>query len=159
MVPSQEVLVKLFSYDETTGELVRKTGRSAGKPVNVHNGAGKWRYPQIRVLNKTCYYHRVVFMHQKGYLPDYIDHVDGNKLNTRIENLKETTSSENCRRAEKPARALPKGVYLTKNKSRFTAFCSVNGRNRYLGTFDTAEEAAAAYRTATTPVALRELLR
>ena len=148
MLPAHEILLSLFDYDSETGQLVRKTGRNAGKPVAVHNGEGKWRYPQIRVLGKTCRYHRAVFLHQNGYLPKCIDHIDGDKLNTRIENLAEISVSDNCRKAPKPPRALPKGVTMNKRRKKFVAMYSRQGKNVYLGAYETAEQASAAYQAA-----------
>lgn len=77
-----------------------------------------------------------------------VDHRDGNGLNNSNQNLRPCTPLENAR--NKPAgsnnRSGFKGVYATvKTKGRWSAAIYLLGNQRYLGSFQTTEEAARAY--------------
>lgn len=83
---TQKRLYELFDYVD--GELVRRSGRKGGS-VN------KRGYKILCVDYKMYKAHRLVFLYHTGYLPDQIDHVDGDKLNNRIENLRAADNSQN----------------------------------------------------------------
>lgn len=77
-----------------------------------------------------------------------IDHVNGDKLDNRRKNLRVCTRAENARNRKPQLRwdpTLPKGVSEAGKRGRFVANLSVNGCRYRLGTFDSPEEAAAAY--------------
>lgn len=81
-----------------------------------------------------------------------IDHIDGNKLNDRIDNLQLLTSRENVSKGwNSKGRKYPLGVY--KNNKRFESTIMVDKKSIYLGTFDTPELASNAYQ-----VALRNII-
>lgn len=84
---TQQRLHELFDYAD--GELVRRAGRKGGS-VN------KRGYKILCVDYKMYKAHRLVFLYHNGYLPDQIDHADGDKLNNRIENLRPATNGQNC---------------------------------------------------------------
>ena len=69
-----------------------------------------------------------------------IDHIDNNKSNNNIENLRVVNSSENAQN-----RASVKGYSWNKNKNKYEASIEVNKKRHYLGGYDTAEEAREAY--------------
>ena len=52
-------------------------------------------YSRLTFNGKTYYTHRIIFLMQNGYLPKYIDHIDGNPSNNKITNLREATSQQN----------------------------------------------------------------
>ena len=70
-----------------------------------------------------------------------IDHIDGNKLNNRIDNLQVITAKENRRKSIK--RDLPTGV--VKHHNKYQAQITKNGKGHYLGKFNTPEEAHQKY--------------
>ena len=83
-----------------------------------------------------------------AYIPNLenkpeIDHIDNIRQNNNIENLRWVTRSENER--NKPVSgAIPfRGV--TKNGKGFRARIKIDGKEKYLGTYDTAEEAGETY--------------
>lgn len=88
--------------------------------------------------------HRLVSAAEKGV---EVDHVNGNPLDNRRENLRFATRGENARNVGPlPFRkhGLPyKGI--SKSRDGWGAFISIHKRQIYLGRFPTPEEAAAAY--------------
>jgi hypothetical protein len=74
-----------------------------------------------------------------------IDHRNGNKLDCRRENLREATVQQNaCNMRRHPGSSVPyKGI--RPNGRNWAAWISLSGKNTYLGTFKTAEEAARIY--------------
>ena len=106
------------------------------------------------------FFERCIGLHSNGYCrighknlhrlimdaPDdkQVDHINGNKLDNRKCNLRLCSHQQNCcNRSGHKGRDLPKGVYKSTNK--FRSGIRVNGKNIYLGSFDTPEEAHAAY--------------
>jgi hypothetical protein len=88
--------------------------------------------------------HRVIMNCPQGMV---IDHINGDKLDNRKENLRICTQLENSRNK----RSFPKntsgyrGVSFDKNKGKFRAFIWVNGKNKSLGYFKNAIEASKVY--------------
>ena len=66
---TQEYLKQLFYYQD--GQLIRK---STGKVVVCSETKGQ-RYLRVYVDGKPVTLHRLIFLHQNGYLPKTIDHI------------------------------------------------------------------------------------
>ena len=81
-----------------------------------------------------------------------VDHIDGDGLNNRRENLRLATPSQN--RCWKPAlssnKSGYKGVSWDKARGKWTAHVCISGKQKNIGRYDTAEEAARAYDDAAT---------
>jgi len=101
---------------------------------------------------KTIYVHHLV---ANAFLPkeegrDYIDHLDNDRLNNNIENLKRVTKRENCQnlKMNKEGSTSSKFVgvsYVKKGRKNWRAQIRMEGKNKELGTFLTQEEAAKRY--------------
>lgn len=105
------------------------------KAINIdYNG-----YPRIRVNNKVVSLHRFITKAKRG---DSVDHINGNKLDNRLENLRVCTHKQNM------ANRKHKGVYFLKQKKRFIARVKTNGKHTYVGSFKLEEDAIKAYQKA-----------
>lgn len=96
---------------------------------------------------KSVYMHRVVF----GDAPEDVDHINGNVLDNRRENLRAATRSQKMGNMKKPASNTSgfKGVSWAKHANKFRARIRILGKPyKHLGYFATAEEAHKAYCTA-----------
>lgn len=135
---TQERLKQVLRYDPETGTFTR-----IRKGVNPKVGSiNSWGYLLIRVDGRSYLAHRLAWLYVNGKFPSgQIDHVDRNKLNNRIDNLRDVNDSDNKQNRE------GKGwVRLDKNLARpYMAQIRTNGRDRHLGYFATPEEAHRAY--------------
>jgi len=93
----------------------------------------------------TITIHRLIALH---YIPNpenkpEVDHIDRDKQNNNIENLRWATRSENQR--NKGAYGAVKFKGVIKKGKKFEANTKVDGKSKYIGIYDTAEEASKAY--------------
>lgn len=101
--------------------------------------------------NKKNYrVNRIVFEAFKGrIIPNLvIDHIDGNKLNNNIDNLRQITTRENVSIGLKSKTKYPTGVSYVKHLNKYKAEISISRVRYYLGVFDSVDEAKAAYMSA-----------
>jgi hypothetical protein len=97
-----------------------------------------------QIFNKRLLSHRVIWALIHGeWPPEFIDHIDGNPLNNRIENLRAVSHSENCKNARKSKRNSSGviGVSWNSRNKRWVAYISTDGRRKSLGYFKQKQEA------------------
>ena len=100
-------IIDLFRYCETTGDLFWRKSRQGikdiTKPAGIRTKDG-YRKITIRDNGKEYKYwaHRLVyFYHYKKWARPMIDHIDRDPSNNRIENLRESTASENNKNSDR----------------------------------------------------------
>ncbi len=108
-------------------------------------------YRIINLNGKLYRAHRLIFLIEHGYIPDCIDHINGDKDDNRISNLREVTESQNMmnRPVQKNNKTGLKGVSLHSG-GLWRARIVVNRKEYSLGLFKTKELAHAAYCKAAT---------
>ena len=146
---SQDQVKGLFNYNQNTGVLTWKVATS--RCIKVGDRAGSVEGDgRVRINIKYNRYraHRIIFLMFKGYLPEFIDHIDGDNTNNKIENLRECTKSENSWNAKlaKTNKSGVKGVYQHKTSRSWIAYISHKGRQMQIGSFKTIDEASKAVR-------------
>ena len=103
-----------FLFDYKNGELYWKFSLSCKSPKGTIAGSVKKdNYRRIGINKKVYLAHRLIFMMFHGYFPKFVDHIDGNKLNNYIENLREVTHAENMKN-QKGQLELPGFIYPVK---------------------------------------------
>ena len=145
-------LRELLSYDPETGVFTRLV--KAAQRVRVGDIAGHKAptgYWVIKIDNVSYRAHRLAWFYMTEAWPAAdIDHIDGNKANNRIANLRDVTRSVNVQNAKR-ARSSNKSGFLgvSQHESGFqAAIRTENGKRHYLGTYQTPELAHAAYLSA-----------
>lgn len=99
---TQELLQKLFLYDDSTG-ILKRIGRlkSNGEIVDcdfVTNSTSVHGYYQYTIKDYTFDVHRLIWLWNTGYWPTTdIDHLNGNRQDNRWENLREVSREINLR--------------------------------------------------------------
>ena len=133
MTFDQTTIQKVFEYKD--GALHwRKTGKKAG--TTHHTG-----YIQIGFEHKQYNAHRLIFMLHHGWVPDVIDHVDNDRSNNKIENLRPATWSQNLQnmRLRPSNKSGYKNVSWCTTKKKWAVQLSIKGRQTNLGRFDDLE--------------------
>lgn len=98
---------------------------------------------KVRVDGRMYRAHRLVFMYHHGYMPNIVDHIDCDKTNNRIENLREASKSENgMNRAGSYSGTGFRNVY--KRGDAYQVHMRRKGKIHYVGTFGSIKDAIAA---------------
>lgn len=148
---SLQRLRELLRYEPETGDLiwlVRRRGQV--NPGDVAGHLDVTGYVHVRLDGRLYKGHRLVWLYVHGAWPvGVIDHMDGNRANNRITNLRDVVDSVNQENRRTPDRDNRTGLLgVTKHGRGFMAQIVAKGRHHYLGTHDTAEQAHEAYVTA-----------
>ena len=148
---TKETLQKHMRYDQESGHLiwVVPTGHraKAGQVAGVVQSAG---YGLVAILGKRYLVHHLVWLYHHGELPPKhldIDHKDGDRANSRIENLRLVSRTENLAGGRGRSNPILPGVMPTPS-GRYASAVHINGKRVYLGTFDTPEEAHEVHKVA-----------
>lgn len=145
-----ERLRELLDYDPLTGVFIaRKSGghRKAGDIAGSLSTSG---YIILGVDGETSLYaHRLAWLYVHGSWPcDLIDHINGDKLDNRIANLRPANrqrNAQNLKRSHADNKTGYLGVVEIPGTGMFYASICAKGKRHWLGRHATAEAAFAAY--------------
>lgn len=154
---TQSDLKRILDYDPVTGAFAWAAGVKSKKVKCGHPAGhiGHKGYQFIKVAGVRYPAHRLAWLYCYGEWPrPETDHINGDPADNRIANLRIATTRENQGNQKKRSdnRSGYKGVYWASDKCRWLARIKDRGRTRYLGAFDTPEEAHAAYVAASAKV-------
>lgn len=140
----------LFHYDPLVGHLTWKKRQSPS--IRIGDLAGQRsvdKHAQVQIDGVLCYVHRVIWAWKTGSWPkEKIDHRDLDFTNHRWSNLREATHSQNKANMRKRGDNTSGFKGVIRDRHRWRALIGVRGVRYNLGTFDTREEAFAAYKAA-----------
>lgn len=145
-LPSVDVLNSVFRYDAETGLLFRRSVRQGYEcqPLGFSSTNG---YLRVGV-NKTQYaVHRIAWKMVFGTEPFNIDHINGDRSDNRIKNLREASWSDNNRNIELSPmnKSGYSGVSYVTREKRWRAVIKVNKKQIYAGYFKDKIDAVIAY--------------
>lgn len=141
-------LSEQLSYNPNTGLFVWKVAKQKVKAGSI---AGSWRkvgYVGILFEGKAYLAHRLAWLFMYGeFPPEMVDHINGDKSDNRIDNLRAATRSQNNRNSKvsRLSRHGIKGARWDAKGKRWVASAAHLGNRKYLGSFKTSEEAQQAY--------------
>jgi hypothetical protein len=143
---TQEKLHEVFEYRDN-GNLVWKVRLSWRVQVGTIAGTVENNgYIRVTINGKPYRMHQLVFLYHNGYLTKgkEIDHIDGDRTNNRIENLREVTKAQNSfNRKYVDNTSGFKGISWCNRRRKWVVQIMVDGRNKNLGRYDTIKEAIA----------------
>ncbi|OZI21752.1 hypothetical protein CAL18_12575 [Bordetella genomosp. 7] len=145
-----EILRGCLRYDTSTGKFTwkRRTGGRATTGVAAGTVTARG-YLEIGLGRKIYKAHRLAWLYVYGVWPiGEIDHIDGDKLNNAIRNLRDVprrANQQNLRRALGARTNGLLGATHHKATGKWRSRLWVDGRNISLGLYETAEEAHKAY--------------
>lgn len=149
MTLTVEEVREMFSYDPADGVLRWRLDRSpkarAGAPVGCIHRSG---YLVTLIRRKNYQVHRLIWAFVYGcWPPEHVDHVNGVRSDNRLQNIRACSPSENGRNKGRQVNNTTgfKGVSFCSREGRYQTTCRVNGRKKWIGYFDTPEEASIAY--------------
>ena len=145
MKPTLNRVKELFDYDPNTGILVRKITTSsnalAGSVVGWKNDEG---YLSVRVDRTPWKVHQIAWLYVHEVWPSgVIDHINRDKTDNRIDNLRDTTVQVNNlnKGTRKDSKTGVPNVTWRERDRRFYVACKRNGKQNYGGCFKSLEEA------------------
>ena len=133
---TQDYVKQLFEYRD--GELYWKVKPSKkvliGAKVGNLNQSG---YFHLQLNKKTYKTHRIIFLMHYGYLPNCLDHIDGNPLNNKFENLRPATVNQNAYNSKliKNNTSGVKNVSWYKLTNKWHVRVKINGKEKSFGYF------------------------
>lgn len=133
---TQEYLLSIFDYKD--GNLYWK--KSVGKRGKIGNLAGSLHhsgYKYVKLNGKSTANHRIIFMMHHGYFPEEVDHIDRNRANNNINNLRASTNEKNALNKSVGIhnKAGIRGVYFDKRNKKWSVQISVNKKQKYFGQY------------------------
>ena len=137
-----------FHVDVDAGTLTWKAGRKlAGKlagAVELHG------YRQVLVGRKYFKVHRIIWFMAHGRWPKELDHINGDRSDNRLKNLRKVTRFQNVANSKLRStnRSGVKGAWWDKERGKWMSQIEHRGYTTSLGRFETKEAAHAAYRKA-----------
>lgn len=160
-LPSPSELRKLLGYDPETGSLhwLLRPGLTRGERFFNTRFAGKKAltsrgdkgYLLGSICDRDAKAHRVAWAIYHGQWPEgMLDHINGDRADNRIANLRVVSVVENGRNAKRPANNTSGavGVGWVKAKRRWRSMVKVGGRDIYLGLFEKFADAVEARKDA-----------
>ena len=148
---TQQRLQELLVYQRDTGVFTNRVSRGPAKKGKISGCVKKKGYRYITVDGKSYRAHRLAWLYCYGEWPkDQIDHVDGDRQNNRIQNLRDVDDTGNRRNSKRQANNTTgvTGVQKRKHLRKWNARIKVDGRSIHLGYFNSLEEAAKARKEA-----------
>jgi hypothetical protein len=133
---TKNLLNLLFNYKDghlywrnTFGKI--KAGQIAGGPTTK----GYWI---VGIKQKRYKLHRLIFLMHHGFMPEYVDHINGNTGDNRIENLRVATASQNSQNCKKPKHNTSglKNISWDKDSKKWVVRLKINNVHKNFGRYN-----------------------
>jgi hypothetical protein len=148
--PDRNRAIELLSYNRETGEFIHAISHHKAKKGKIAGFIRKDGYKSVSIDGQSYLGHHIAWLIVYNEWLQEIDHKDGIRANNVIDNLRDSTRSQNCGNSngwgKKKPSGLPRGVYYHPgDPTRFRAQIYINYKAIHLGCFDSIHEAKQAY--------------
>lgn len=146
-------LLEVLKYDPDTGDFLSMVARGSRTDIEgtVAGQCHNQGYVAVTIDYKQYLAHRLAWFYVHGTWPEHeIDHINRDRSDNRIENLRESSRSQNMANTGLYSNNKSgfRGVHFSRHAKRFCAQLRCGDKRYNLGYFDTAEAAHKAYRSA-----------
>lgn len=140
-------LRSVLEYDAASGAFIWISDRGNGRRGKLAGSINVDGYLCIKVDKKLYGAHRLAWLYVYGEFPTHeIDHIDGNRLNNAIINLRDVTHQQNMHNQCNAQKHNGTNIFgVSRNGKSFAARIRINGKQLWLGTFKTKAAAHEAY--------------
>lgn len=132
----QMAIEKGIKYDSKTGKIF---GVRGNEMINIDDRG----YNRINMMFNNKKYqlkaHQFAWYWINKECVDCLDHINGNRADNRICNLRSVSRQENAWNSK------GKGYYFNKDRNKFKAYIKINNKSKHLGYFDNEDDARASY--------------
>lgn len=148
---TQERLSELLSYEPDTGifrwRVMRRSFGGRVKPGAIAGTPHPKGYTRIRLDQRNYYAHRLAWFYVHGSFPKEIDHINGDRTDNRIANLRSCTRTQNNANSKIRRNSASgfKGVSWNTQHQKWMAILTKHSKRFHLGFYDTPEDAHKAY--------------
>ena len=138
---TQAELKELIHYDQKTGVFTWAKNRTKCKIGAIAGTFHVNGYTHIQINKKIYKAHRLAWLYIYGYIPKFIDHINCDRSDNRLCNLREANIYQNNHNAKlsKNNKSGVKGVCWHKAANKWIANIEAYGKKIYLGLFEDLE--------------------
>ncbi len=139
---TQEYLKSILDYNLDTGIFTWKVNKAQRTKIGDVAGWLSNGYTKIEINNNSYNAHRLAWLYVYGKLPEnLVDHIDGNRSNNKISNLRESTYQTNSQNYKTPKtnKSGVKNVSWYKSMNKWVVSISVKKIKKTIGYFDNLE--------------------
>jgi len=141
----QSKLKELYFYDPLTGSLLRKFSSKNGrwKKGDAIGSIDAYGYFETSINKKRYKVHRLIWLYHHGVWPDIIDHINWNRTDNRIENLRNTDKRGNSinSKIHSTNTSGTKGVSWNAQRGKWHSYMIIKGKRKHLGYFENLKDA------------------
>lgn len=138
--PDSLILHERFLYSKETGLVTYRKSKGTAKAGDLAGYVNHRGYKKVCIDGEHYFMHRIIWKMTHGAdACGEIDHINRNRKDNRLENLRDVTSKENQLNREKPRGSEFVGVYYNPSKNKWQARIDV-----HIGWFDKPEDAMGA---------------
>lgn len=145
---TQSILKSLLHYDEDTGFFTRAKNKGRAKQGHRAGTVHSSGYEVIRIDGRLYKSHRLVWLYVYGEFPKQIDHINGDRKDNRLCNLRLLSHSENMQNRNNPNpnnTSGHKGVGWYEPLRKWRVKIMKDYKTIHLGYFENLDDAVMAY--------------